>query len=96
MTYELDLSPFSGIPVEFRWNSSFPDCFTASATRWRGCSRSSCRPLVIEKEMQEQAPILEYLDRRFLPPALAKQLDGDGRARTQQRFLELRRLVELS
>jgi len=50
----------------------------------------------IEKEMQELAAILECSDRQFLPPALAKQMDGDGRARTQQRFLELRRLMEIS
>ena len=50
----------------------------------------------IEKELQELAAILECSDRQFLPAAVAKQVDGDGRARTQQRFLELRRLVELS
>jgi len=48
----------------------------------------------IEKELQELAAILECSDRQFLPAAVAKQIDGDGRARTQQRFLELRRLVE--
>ncbi len=48
----------------------------------------------IEKELQELAAILECTDRQFLPAAVAKQMDGDGRARTQQRFLELRRLVE--
>lgn len=50
----------------------------------------------IEKEMQDLAAILECSDRQFLPAAIAKQMDGDGRARTQQRFLELRRLVEIS
>jgi len=50
----------------------------------------------IEKEMQELAAILECSDRQFLPPAMAKQIDGDGRSRVQQKFLELKRLVELS
>src|SRR2546422_113379 len=46
----------------------------------------------IEKELQELAAILECSDRQFLPAAVAKQIDGDGRARAQQRVLELRRL----
>ena len=50
----------------------------------------------IEKELQELAAVLECTDRQFLPAALAKQMDSEGRARMQQRFLELRRLVELS
>lgn len=49
----------------------------------------------IEKELQELAAILECSDRQFLPQAMAKQVDGDGRSRVQQRFLELKRLVEL-
>jgi SpoVK/Ycf46/Vps4 family AAA+-type ATPase len=49
----------------------------------------------IEKELQELAAILECSDRQFLPQAMAKQVDGDGRSRIQQRFLELKRLVEL-
>jgi len=44
--------------------------------------------------LQEIAAILECSDRQFLPPQIAQKIDGDGRARTQQRFLELRRLVE--
>src|SRR5882672_2078610 len=48
----------------------------------------------IEKELQEIAAILECSDRQFLPSQIAQKIDGDGRARTQQRFLELRRLVE--
>lgn len=48
----------------------------------------------IEKELQELAAILECTDRQFLPAAVAKQMDTEGRARMQQRFLELRRLVE--
>jgi len=31
-----------------------------------------------------------------LPPAMAKQIDGDGRSRVQQKFLELKRLIELT
>ena len=50
----------------------------------------------IEKELQELAAILECTDRQFLPAAVAKRMDSEGRARMQQRFLELRRLVELS
>ncbi len=50
----------------------------------------------IEKELQELAAILECTDRQFLPAATAKRMDSEGRARMQQRFLELRRLVELS
>ena len=46
--------------------------------------------------MQELAAILECSDRQFLPPAMARQLDGDGRSRVQQKYLELKRLVELS
>ena len=48
----------------------------------------------IEKELQELAAILECTDRQFLPAATAKRMDSEGRARMQQRFLELRRLVE--
>jgi SpoVK/Ycf46/Vps4 family AAA+-type ATPase len=50
----------------------------------------------IEKELQELAAILECTDRQFLPAVVAKRMDSEGRARMQQRFLELRRLVELS
>src|SRR5882762_6511820 len=50
----------------------------------------------IEKELQELAAVLECTDRQFLPAATAKRMDSEGRARMQQRFLELRRLVELS
>ena len=50
----------------------------------------------IEKELQELAAILECTDRQFLPAATAKRMDSEGRARMQQRFLELRRLVQLS
>jgi SpoVK/Ycf46/Vps4 family AAA+-type ATPase len=47
-----------------------------------------------EKEMQEVAAILECTDRQFLPPHIARQLDGSGRSQLQQRFAELRRIVE--
>ena len=47
-----------------------------------------------EKEMQEVAAILECTDRQFLPPHIARQLDGPGRSQLQQRFTELRRIVE--
>jgi SpoVK/Ycf46/Vps4 family AAA+-type ATPase len=50
----------------------------------------------IEKELQELAAILECSDRQFLPQAMARQLDGDGRSRVQQKYLELKRLLELS
>src|SRR2546422_4800232 len=48
----------------------------------------------LEKEMQETAAILECTDRQFLPPAIAQQLDARGRGELQQRFAELRRLVD--
>jgi AAA+ superfamily predicted ATPase len=47
-----------------------------------------------EKEMQEVAAILECTDRQFLPPHIARQLDGPGRSKLQLRFAELRRIVE--
>lgn len=47
-----------------------------------------------EKDMQEVAAILECTDRQFLPPRIARQLDELGRNRLQERFAELRRLVE--
>ena len=50
----------------------------------------------IEKELQEFAAILECSDRQFLPPAMEKLVDGDGRGRLQQKYLELKRLIELS
>lgn len=48
----------------------------------------------VEKEMQEVAAILECTDRQFLPPRMARQLDELGRNGLQERFAELRRLVE--
>ena len=48
----------------------------------------------LEKEMQETAAILECTDRQFLPPAIAQRLDARGRGELQQRFVELRRLVD--
>ncbi|HMJ58430.1 MAG TPA: AAA family ATPase [Gemmatimonadales bacterium] len=48
----------------------------------------------LEKEMQEVAAVLECTDRQFLPPGISKQLDVDDRGRLQQRFAELRRLIE--
>jgi SpoVK/Ycf46/Vps4 family AAA+-type ATPase len=48
----------------------------------------------LEKEMQEVAAVLECTDRQFLPPGISKQLDVDDRVRLQQRFAELRRLIE--
>ena len=48
----------------------------------------------LEKEMQEVAAVLECTDRQFLPAAINKQLDVDDRGRLQQRFAELRRLIE--
>jgi AAA+ superfamily predicted ATPase len=51
----------------------------------------------IEKEMQEIAAILECTDREFLPDAMKKKLeDAAGREGLQQRFVELRRLIQLS
>jgi len=50
----------------------------------------------IEKELQELAAVLECSDRQFLPPTMSKLVDGDGRGRVQQKYLELKRLVELS
>ncbi len=50
----------------------------------------------IEKELQELAAILECSDRQFLPQAMAKQIDGDGRSRVQQKYLELKGLLERS
>jgi AAA+ superfamily predicted ATPase len=47
-----------------------------------------------EKEMQEVAAILECTDRQFLPPAVTKQLDSLGRGGLQERYAELRRIVE--
>jgi len=50
----------------------------------------------IEKEMQEIAAILECSDREFLPETMKKRLEAvGGREALQQRFLELRRLVQL-
>jgi len=48
----------------------------------------------MEKEMQEVAAILECTDRQFLPPGIARRLDEQGRTRLQERFAELRRLIE--
>jgi SpoVK/Ycf46/Vps4 family AAA+-type ATPase len=51
----------------------------------------------IEKEMQEIAAILECSDREFLPSTMEKKLEAaGGREALQQRFVELRRLVQLS
>lgn len=50
----------------------------------------------IEKELQELAAILECSDRQFLPQAMAKQIDGDGRSRVQQKYLHLKGLLERS
>jgi AAA+ superfamily predicted ATPase len=51
----------------------------------------------IEKEMQEIAAILECSDREFLPETMKKRLDAaGGREALQQRFVELRRFVQLS
>ncbi len=51
----------------------------------------------IEKEMQEIAAILECSDREFLPGTMKKKLDAaGGREALQQRFVELRRFVQLS
>jgi hypothetical protein len=51
----------------------------------------------IEKEMQEIAAILECSDREFLPGTMEKKLDvAGGREALQQRFVELRRFVQLS
>jgi SpoVK/Ycf46/Vps4 family AAA+-type ATPase len=50
----------------------------------------------IEKEMQEIAAILECSDREFLPGTMKKRLEAaGGREALQQRFVELRRLVQL-
>ena len=51
----------------------------------------------IEKDMQEIAAILECSDREFLPETMKKRLDAaGGREALQQRFVELRRFVQLS
>jgi SpoVK/Ycf46/Vps4 family AAA+-type ATPase len=51
----------------------------------------------LEKDMQEMAAILECTDREFLPDAMKKKLEGaGGREGLQQRFVELRRLIQLS
>jgi SpoVK/Ycf46/Vps4 family AAA+-type ATPase len=51
----------------------------------------------LEKEMQEIAAILECSDREFLPTTMKERLgQAGGRTALQQRFVELRRLVELS
>jgi hypothetical protein len=51
----------------------------------------------IEKEMQELAAILECSDREFLPATMEKKLGvPGGREALQQRFVELRRFVQLS
>jgi AAA+ superfamily predicted ATPase len=51
----------------------------------------------VEKEMQEIAAILECSDREFLPVTMKKKLDAaGGRESLQQRFVELRRFVQLS
>lgn len=51
----------------------------------------------IEKEMQEIAAILECSDREFLPGTMNKKLEvAGGREALQQRFVELRRFVQLS
>jgi SpoVK/Ycf46/Vps4 family AAA+-type ATPase len=51
----------------------------------------------IEKEMQEIAAILECSDREFLPGTMKKKLEvAGGREALQQRFVELRRFVQLS
>jgi AAA+ superfamily predicted ATPase len=51
----------------------------------------------MEKEMQEIAAILECSDREFLPGTMKQKLDAaGGREALQQRFVELRRFVQLS
>ena len=56
--------------------------------------------LLNDPDARVRANTIEVLesrkDRQFLPAATAKRMDSEGRARMQQRFLELRRLVELS
>jgi AAA+ superfamily predicted ATPase len=48
----------------------------------------------LEKEMQELAAVLECTERQFLPPDWqGRVVEGDGRARLQERLAELRRLV---
>lgn len=51
----------------------------------------------LEKELQEIAAILECTDREFLPATMVKKLaDAGGREGLQQRFVELRRLIQMS
>lgn len=49
-----------------------------------------------EKELQELAAILECTDRQFLPPQVAGRLDAaGGRAKLEERYTALRRIIEL-
>jgi len=51
----------------------------------------------VEKEIQEIAAILECSDREFLPASMEKKLGvSGGREALQQRFVELRRFIQLS
>ncbi len=49
----------------------------------------------LEREMQELAAIIECTDREFLPPHIAEKLTAmGGREKMQERFTQIRRIVE--
>ena len=51
----------------------------------------------LEKEMQEIAAILECTDRQFLPPEILEKMNAfGGREKLQERYTQLRRMIELA
>jgi AAA+ superfamily predicted ATPase len=51
----------------------------------------------LEKDLQETAAILECTDVQFLPPEIARKIEGaGGRGKLQERMSALRRMIELS
>jgi AAA+ superfamily predicted ATPase len=51
----------------------------------------------LEKEMQEIAAILECTDRQFLPPEIMEKMNAyGGREKLQERYTQLRRMIELA
>ncbi|SRR6266511_1467475 len=64
-----------------------------SARQIDGTPTASSR--AFKRKLEDLAAILGCTDRQSVPAATAKRMDSEGRARMQQQFLELRRLVEL-
>jgi AAA+ superfamily predicted ATPase len=51
----------------------------------------------LEKEMPEIAAILECTDRQFLPPEILEKMNAyGGREKLQERYTQLRRMIELA